>query len=250
MAGKVYKKSSKTRKWRRPKTSVPRPVSEANKIYKFARMGSSNANATNPLALQIRTDSVTGRPSFSNGITSGSNLQLRFGGLTTVDVYLNGLSSAAFDIPSSSEFRNMFEEYRLDRVDIMVLPTMSEANITTGIGASQLPWIVYSGDTTDNDGENSLELMQKADAKFSQMINGVTPGIKKTVVPCSGAQMAGSGTNTSVLRGQWMSTAAYNCPHWGFKMALDNSYNGYNVGVTICQMNIIVKYHMSFRGLK
>lgn len=218
-------------------------------VYKFTRMCSSNADRGNALPLQINTASVSGRPQFSNGTSAGTNLALRFS-LTTVDVYLNGLLSSSFDLPGFSDFTNLFEEYRLDKIDIMVLPTYANGQITTGAGAAQLPWIVYISDSTDNDAETSLEMIQRQNAKFTQLTNiGQHPPYLCSVYPKAQLVLSGSSTPEAPTH-RYISTADASIPHYGFKMALDDSYNGYTTNTTICQLNIICRYHMSFRGVE
>lgn len=242
---KNVKKSTSSKFGKKPKLVR----SPAERVYKFTRLASSNSNATNALPLQIKTNSLTGRPEFSTGVTSGSNLQLRFS-LTTTDIYLNGLLSSSFDMPGFSDFTNLFEEYRLDKVDIMVLPTYSNNGIITGSSPSQLPWIVYVADSTDNDGENSLELMQRPNAKFTQLTNlGQEPPVLCSVYPKSQAVLSGSTTPQSPGT-RWVSTDDATIPHFGFKMALDDSYNGYTVNTTLCQFNLILRYHVSFKGVE
>lgn len=232
---------------KKPRLTLTRAPTQS--VFKFSRLASSNANATNALPIQIKTDGLTGRPVFSNGSTSSANLQLRFS-LATTDIFLNGLISSSFDMPGFSDFTNLFEEYRIDKVDIMVLPTYSSGNVITGTSANQLPWIVYVGDSTDVDGENSLELMQRQSAKFTQLTNnGVHPPVLCTVYPKSQAVLSGSSTPQAPGT-RWVSTDDYGIPHYGFKMALDDSYNGYALNTTLAQLNFILRYHVSFKGVE
>lgn len=246
MAYAIKKGTKRTRK----STYLPKPkLARSPRIYQFSRLASSNSNAANAVPIQIKTDSVTGRPLFSNGITSYANLQLRFS-LSTTDVYLNGLLSSSFDLPGFTDFTNLFEEYRLDKIDVMVLPTYANNGMVTGSGAAQLPWIVYVADSTDNDGENSLELMQRDGAKFTQLTHvGQQSPVLCTVYPKSQLVLSGNSTPQAPTH-RFISTEDEDIPHYGFKMALDDSYNGYALNTTICQLNIICRYHMSFRGVE
>ena len=232
-----------------PNSTPYLPKKPFDPIHRFVRMATSNANNSNALPISLKTDALTGRPVFSNSLTSSANVQLRFS-LTTTDVYFNGLLSSSFDLPWAGDFTNLFEEYRLDKIDIMLLPTYCNSGISSGNGPAQLPWIVYVADSTDNDGENSIELMQRPSAKMTQLTNiGMHPANLCTVYPKSQAVLSGSSTPQAPGT-RWISTADASIPHYGFKMALDDSYNGYTVNNTFAQLNIVLRFHMSFKGVQ
>lgn len=249
MVKRVTKKSSKAKSSMVRRYKTPRLPTDQT-VYRFLRTGSSNANATNALPIQIKTNSLTGRPEFSTGLTSSTELSMLFS-LSTIDIYLNGLLSSSFDIPLTADFRNLFDEYKIEKIDIMVLPTYANNGVVLGASAAQLPWIVHCVDTTDVDGENSLELMQHQDAKMTQLtylaqnapyLRSFRPKVRDT--------LDGSGTNSGIVPAPWIACTSFGTPHYGFKMALDDSYNGYTANQTVAQLNIICRYHLAFKGLK
>jgi len=238
--------TAKAKPKRKPKLTLPNDI----QTYRFIRNCSSNANAENALPISIKTDSITGRPAFTTGIASGTSMALVFK-MAGVDIYLNGSLNSFCPMPGSGEFPGLFDEYRIDKVDVMVLPTYGFGDITTGSAAAQLPWIVHSVDTTDYATATSDALMQHQDAKWTQlMMNGPTPRYLRSIKPCVPMTVTGSGTANEIKPSPWLNTDNINTQHFGLKLALDDSYNGYATNVTVAALNLIFRYHLSFRGTK
>lgn len=245
-SGSTRKKSVvKTKKQRKPKQPLPNDIVP----YRFIRTASSNANTANALPISIKTNSITGRPEFTTGLTSSTNMALVFQ-LGRFDIYLGGSLASSAPMPGSGEFPTLFDEYRIEKVDIMVLPSYSGSDIHTGSSASQLPWIVHSVDETDATSSSSDDLMQHQDAKWTQLIQGIKPYWLRTLKPSVAMTVTGSGTAAEIKTSPWLSTDNINTNHFGMKLALDDSYNGVNTNTTVTQLNIITRYHLTFRGIK
>lgn len=234
---------------------------KAMKVYKsprqqyhtFTRLASSNAATTNALPLALVTESISGRPTFTNTSTSGQNLALAFR-LDQVDVFLNGALSTTFALPNYLEFVNLFDEYCIKKVDVMVLPSFSSANPSAAVN-SWLPWICHAADYDDISSTSATTLMQYEGAKYTQLIGGLSRAnapILRTVKPRAPAAViksTGVTTGQSPTSDMWINTANPNVQHFGFKMSLDDSYLGSTPGTTICALNIVCRYHLAFRDI-
>lgn len=234
---------------------------KAMKVYKaprqqyhtFTRLASSNAATTNTLPLLLQTESISGRPTFTNTSTTGQNLSLAFR-LDQIDVYLNGLLSTSFSLPNYLEFVNLFDEYCIKKVDVMVLPSFSSANPSAAVN-SWLPWIVHAADYDDTSNTTATTLMQYEGAKYTQLIGGLTKAsapILRTVyprAPMAVIKSTGVTTGQSPQKDTWINTANPNVQHFGFKMSLDDSYSGSTPGTVIAALNIVCRYHLAFRDI-
>lgn len=236
---------------RAPKGRVPMPVKGANRIHYFTRMASSNNQSTNPFPLSLVQNSITGRTEFTTGSGSGQNLALQFR-LDQVDLYLNGSVASTFAVPNYTEFTNLFDQYCIKKVDVLVLPTFQTAGLTSNY-AFVPPWIVHAEDNDDVNSTGSQSLMQYSGAQFTQLFGqqqAISSMKLRTITPkASVAVITSSGGNGQSLASPWINTSNANIPHYGFKMALDQSYNGVSPGTTIAFVNIVVKYHFAFRDV-
>lgn len=221
------------------------------RYHLFSRMASSNNGATNAFPLTIQQNSITGRAEFSTGASSGQNLALMFR-LDEVDLYLNGSVASTFALPNYTEFTNLFDEYCIKKVDVYVLPSFTNAGPSSNY-AYTLPYIVHAEDNDDVGSTGSQSLMQYSGAKFTQLL-GQLPQISakplRTVHPKAQVNVATStgGTGQSIAS-PWINTSNANVPHYGFKMSLDDSYNGVGAGTTVHFLNIVCRYHLAFRNV-
>ena len=235
---------------RAPKSRIQRAINGTG-VHYFTRMASSNNGAGNFFPLSIVQNSITGRPEFTSGSGSGQNLALQFR-LDEVDVYLNGSVASTFAVPNYTEFTNLFDQYCIKKIDVMVLPSYSLGGLTSNY-AFVLPWFVHAEDNDDIGSTGPTSLMQYHGAKFTQLLGqnsqnqsivlrSITPKAPVAVTTATG------GTGQSVAS-PWINTSNVNIPHYGFKMALDDSYTGVSPGTTIAFINIVVKYHFAFRDV-
>lgn len=237
--------------WSQPKTKIARPLKQPMRTHYFTRMASSNNGATNAFPLSVQQNSITGRPEFTTGSNSGQNLALQFR-LDEVDVYLNGSVASTFAVPNYTEFTNLFDQYCIKKIDVYILPSYSNMNFTSSY-AYTLPWIVHAEDNDDIASTGSQSLMQYNGAKFTQLMgqmNSLSSIPLRTITPKANSLVATStgGTGQSIAS-PWINTTNVNVPHYGFKMALDDSYNGVSPGTTVFFLNIVVKYHFAFRDV-
>jgi len=243
---KRAKKGKKTSK--STKAMVPR----GPRTFSFTRLSSSNQGTANALPIQIVNDSLTGRPNFSTGLQSGQNLALAFR-LDQVDLYINGTLASTFGVPNYTEFTNLFDQYCIKKVDVMVLPSFTNGGPSPNVSV-WMPWVIHAADYDNTSSTGSTSLMQYSGAKFTQLngqvvhINSKTLRSLKPQAAVSIARVTGS-VGQAPMDDVWISTDNPNVQHFGLKMALDDSYNGSNLGVVLGALNFVVKYHLAFRDV-
>lgn len=212
-------------------------------------MLSSNNAAGNAFPLAIQTNSITGRPEFTTGASSGQNLALQFR-LDECDIYLNGSVASTFAVPNYTEFTGLFDQYHLRRVDVYVLPSYANGGLTSSY-AYVLPWIVHAQDNDDVASTGATSLMQYNDAKYTQLLgqlNLINARPLRVITPKAPVNVATStGGVGQALGSPWINTSNANIPHYGFKMALDDSYNGVSPGTQVCQLNIVLRYYIDLK---
>lgn len=242
-------------KWARSVKRAKKPSlqQQAMRQHSYVRLASSNYGAANTLPISLATDSLTGRPKFSNTVNTGENLALQFR-LDQVDVYLNGSFSSSFAVPNYTEFTSLYDEYCIKRVDVFVLPSWSNANVSSLV-TSWLPWIVHAVDYDDTSSTSAPSLMQYPDAQFTQLLGSqgrVNTAPLRVIKPRAKAQVMTSAGGSGVFhpRGDmWIVTSNPTCPHLGFKMSLDDYYGGGTTSTNTGGLNIICKYYISCRDV-
>lgn len=221
-------------------------------VHTFTRLCSSNQGTANALPILLSTD-ISGRPQFTTLTTSGTNLALAFR-LDQVDLYLNGSLSSTFSLPNYTEFTNLFDEYCIKKIDVFVMPSYTNAGIGSAI-ISWAPWIVHAADYDDTASTPSTTLMQYEGAKFTQLVGSIghqNAQILRTVYPRAPSAViksTGVTTGQSPTPNMWINCSNPNVQHFGFKMSLDDSYQGSNANTTICGLNIACRYHVAFRDI-
>lgn len=242
------KRAKKAKKSSKSKAMVPR----APRVFTFTRLASSNQGTANALPIQIVNDSLTGRPNFSTGIQSGQNLALAFR-LDQVDIYINGSIASTFSLPNYTEFTNLFDQYCIKKVEISVLPSWTNGGPSPNVSV-WMPWIIHAADYDNANSTGSTSLMQYNGAKFTQLVGqlgSINSRSMRTLKPQAAlsVQRATGSVGQAPMDDVWISTDNPNVQHFGLKMALDDSYNGSNVGVVLGALNFVVKYHMAFRDV-
>lgn len=252
----MYAKRYKRRRFRR---SIARPIGNTG-ILRASRITSTNANNTgNPFPLCLATDS-SGRWQFYAGITgssvTGTNLSAEFC-LSALNIYLNGVICCSCSLPSYTEYCALYESYRIRYVEVMVLCDFSANNVVAGTTSmSRLPFVVHAIDYDDSTSTPWNALVQYEGAKYTQFCyNGPEPKPLRIFRPRSRTPIAlSSSTSTIAMQTPaqaWIDTSGTgpDTPHYGFKMALDNSnLTSTMTSTQVAQLNIIVKYHLEFKG--
>lgn len=225
------------------------PKSDLPKIYKFARTVSSNGSGTQ---LVFGTDAL-GVQKFFVGSNNSSNLQVDFS-LQQMRVLLGGVTQITSVMPDYADFTGLFDQYRIDKVEVRLIPAYADGGITT-TSQSWLPTIVHAIDEDDSNAASNLVLQQYGSAKYTQLTSSggeikplrvFTPKCDVAVYRTGATFAYGSLTD----KAKWIDVAYPDVPHYSFKAALDPVSVAIGANLTIAPINIVVKYHMSFRTVR
>lgn len=245
-------KRRRVTKMRKPKLVRAPPQ---DRVYRFTRVVSSNDGEVNVGHIALRTDSL-GKPRFySPGlVVSGSTLQIVFS-LSNFDIYFDGALVSTVAVPGYTEFTGLFDEWMIEKVELMCLPTYNSHGIVSGSNVSQLPWIAYAEDNDDANSTSLNALQQYSGVKYTQLTSSKNDQNAKPlcVLHPKPAMTVQRSTSTSAYsrptKPIWIDSTNNGTPHYGFKMALDEPYSGFSTNTTITSINFIAKIYYAFRGV-
>lgn len=141
-----------------------------------------------------------------------------------------GYAFTLSQLPNASEFQNLYDQYRINKILIRFVPNRSESNVQTGTtaGIAQFNTILDYNDATAPTTLN--ELYEYANWRMTRGISIhkrlFTPASVDFV---SGVGGAASGSNPTWK--QWLSTSADGIQHFGLK---------YGLGATAAAQDIII----------
>lgn len=219
-------------------------------MFSYIRTTSSNYGGT--LGLSLKTNAA-GLPQWTSGATQGSTLQIVFT-LVGAGLYIDGVLAYTAPLPSYTEYTALYDNYRIDKVDIMAMTTYDGNSVTAGTVVGQLPYIIYTEDYDDAAATTATDIMQYTTAKWTNLSTGIggKPMKLMSIMPRAQMQMYAATTNQLALAPPklWLDAGSPNIPHYGVKMALDNPGNGvaYNAGTLIGTVNFVFRYHLSMKA--
>jgi len=123
-------------------------------------------------------------------------------------------------VPNASEFVALFNEYRIDKVELKAQLGMGDS-YGTGLSGSQLPTMYSVYDSNDSTALTDLPSTQQWANCQEHVLTSVTP-YKRTLV-CKPAMAVYVNTTTTGYaqpasnKSVWMDTANPSIPHYGFK---------------------------------
>lgn len=225
----------------------------------ITRIASTNQGGANAFPMFLITDS-SGRHAFQAGTTTPVTatyvaMEFYMQGFAIKSGVLTSMSIAT--VPGYSEFAAMFDAYVVDRVEVMVLPTYSMSNglATTGAFVT-LPNVIHALDFDDSTPQGFSDLAQKTGAKYTQFLtpNGAPVRPLRVFRPKANIAMYRSATSFSYgplqAANQFINCSYPDVPHYGMKLALDDSYGNLVTNTTLAQLNFVVKFHYRFRGVQ
>lgn len=153
------------------------------------------------------------------------------------------------DLPSSAEFTALFDEYRIDYIDVKFMYDKSVAE-SVPEGGSFLPiiYLVKDYDDSTPPGTDYATLLQYDNLVVRRLDKDFTVRIRPRA-----SVAAYSGTFTSYMAAPskaWCDCNSPSVAFYGIKYIVDGGIEG-GVGTkTIGHLRMISTYHMSFRGMK
>lgn len=173
--------------------------------------------------------------SYSSTVDGGYvlNTSGAFGGIA--------LQFRAFDLDNWASFAALFDQYKLERVKIHLLPTYTEITDTAVTPVGNTPYIQYAPDYDDLVAPTSeAYLRQYNTCKEVQVVKPIKitiiPRVETTAVSSSGIVASG---NTRL----WLDTSTSKIFHYGLKM-------GFLSAQYAVQMKIYAEYFIAFRNVR
>jgi hypothetical protein len=127
----------------------------------------------------------------------------------------NGYAFALSDLPSSTDFTNLFDAYRITEIEFVLVPIISETNTADTIG-SPLVWTAVDFDSA---GAQAITALQQYDT--CQLHNGLKDIVVKFKPRAAMAAYAGAFTSyAEATEGQWFDCASPGVQYFGLLVDL------------------------------
>lgn len=215
-------------------------VNPSKQIHQFKRLVVTDAAA--PMSIDLL-----------NGFygTTNFNMELAFT-LDGMIIYLNGGSYKTVQTPNSSEFKNLYDQYRIDKVKLKFLFSNNSSSVNSP--GTVLPNLYYTTDYDDANGVSLPDIQQYGSTKVWQMGSSGPRGdnsLSVTVYPKVDMNIYAGVTNgyAPANKSVWLDTIVGTVPHYGFKMVLDPVKTP-GVATVVGYMNIIAEYYLSCKHTK
>lgn len=243
-------------------------ISDKNKVYQFTRVTS-----TTPVVSQeaVTTNYWYLNNRDTNGIAYGGTTPAVFGNQISfyfdflsvhMDLYSAGgalVTQVEYGLPSVADFAALFEEFKLDWVQIDCFS--SQENAYRSGATFDVPQnsqiLYYVKDYNDADSTSLTSLMQQQDVMTWQPCIGNNGTYKKTIrlkprCNFTVANSAGAVGGTAQMSRNWLQTDdSQTVPHYGVKMAACNFFpTGATTNAASCYLGFQFTYHFSFRNTK
>jgi len=184
----------------------------------------------------------------NTGVTAGSFLAFTYT-LTGVTVKGSSLAySATFNMPNSSDFTNLFDHYRIDKVGIKMMSTVSGVGVQV-TSNHQMPMIWIFNDI--DDGLAPTQASQFLERENVRHISFSDTNVKDhTVYPrvavqnYNGIALSGFGVGNKYA---YMDAAYPNIEYYGTKFHYHSPVN--TADLITGTLSYIVKYHLTFKGV-
>lgn len=246
------------------------PVSRSSKntVYKFTRV-TSTTPSTNLEAVTTNYWYLNNRD--TNGIAYGGTTPAVFGNQISIyfdflSVHMDLYSSAGalinqveYGIPSVAEFAALYEEFKLDWVQIDCFA--SQENAFRSGGTSDIPqnsqMLYYVKDYNDPNSTSLTQMMQQQDVGIWQPCIGNKGNYQRTIrikpkANFTVANASGAVGGTATMPRTWLQIDnSQTVPHYGVKMAACNFFPTAAITNTAsCYLAFSFTYHFSFRNTK
>lgn len=168
------------------------------------------------------------RSQFYSGAISGSTVVDTFG------AYYFRLA----DLPNSSDFTNLFDQYRIDKVTIRFMPRANSSEAGTNQGMVKLFITLDRDDITTP--TSISEMLQNDTCKVSPS----TRIVSRTLKPKFAQEVFQSAVSTGYgARSGWLDCSNNLVQHYGVKWGLQQLPSGSQT------YDVHIKYHLSFKNV-
>ncbi len=164
------------------------------------------------------------------------------------DYRINGVSVYSTAVPSSAEFTNLFDTYRVSGVVFRIdIPAAYSNGGTTPI---VLPNCYFAPDYNDSGDAQITDLLQYPQVQLHNFYKDGYNSLMISLKPKPLRDVAGSGLSTgysTMEKVPWIRTSEFSIPHYGLKLAFD--YFGFNQTTNIVFV-ITIWYDLEFTNPK
>jgi hypothetical protein len=178
-------------------------------------------------------NAVAGRPYPSNGISLEQGIQaelvadlgLAYGLTTSTTVPVSaGFAVTISLFPGSARYLSLFDQYRIDQVEVWI---QSTAAITTG-------FLGELASAVDLDDANPPATFSAAADKQGALVGSLLPGRYHCWKPHMAlASYSGTFTSYSNITAGWIDAASPNVQHYGLKMVAGTTSVAVGVGIVV-----------------
>lgn len=137
------------------------------------------------------------------------------------------------DIPNSSEFIGLYDQYKINAVKVQVIPRINSAEIAQAV--SQVASVIDYDDSVVPANMNTL--VQYQNFKLTQGTKIHSRYLKpKISIPTTGA-------GTMVAKSQWLDVATPDVPHYGIKYGFPQTPNAQT-------FDIKIDFYLAFKNVR
>lgn len=155
------------------------------------------------------------------------------------------------DLPNYSEFINLFDQYRIVKIDLQFIPSWEGSNkSTSALADTCLPTLVTVEDHNDSNLLTSRADYQQYRTYRETILSAQRP-VTITVKPQPAMAVFGGGVFSSYAQpgdAVWLDTASYTVDHYGLKWAVIWPLAG--TGVAAGFLTVIAKYTLQMRDTR
>lgn len=162
------------------------------------------------------------------------------------DVAYGALSFALDQLPAWSEFAALFDQYRIEKIDLVFSARLDSSSFSANPSQSYSPrlfTLVDNDDTTVPTGADDLR--QSARCQFA--LCKPDEFVKRSFVPKVLGAIYNSVTSTgyALSNSTWLDMASPSLPHYGMKFAVENLSQ-----IAGQSIQVEVSYHLAFRDTR
>lgn len=225
-----------------PRRSSPSTTYSARKLYPIYRSVATNIY---PFKRQIQqTLAVQQSTGWAGG---GYDCAISFS-LVQATFFINGSASFGPLLPNSSEFTVLFDQYRIRKVDIRLIFSNNDSNVSTP--NATLPVVHCYNDYNDTLGKTlsnvqeypamqTYQLGKERDIRWS-----LTPHVRSDVLTNTGLTSASAMNITS----PWIDTSSNNIEHLGTRIYLNTL--GRTSAADLGSVLFLIDYHLEFKFVR
>jgi len=187
----------------------------------------------------------------SNGFQGGfpaKDMTMLFS-LNAPSIYIGGVSSFTPTMPNVSEFTNLFEFYRIRKVNLTIWSTSIDSTTTSANNALPVIHIVNDKNSSGTGAFALSDIEQMQGMRTYQL--GIKP-IKWSCVPYAKQDVLTNNlvtsSSASAVAAPWIDCAVNNIEFYGIKIYLNTM--GRNSAIDVGSVMFQIEYEMDFKFVK